>query len=75
MGELVIEELWGPKALREACLYLAKGDGGSARLTAVDAHALLREGGETRAWCVGGDTPRERWSVQGVRLDVYRMTE
>jgi cyanophycinase len=75
IGELVIEELWGPKALREACLYLARGDGGSARLTAVDARALLREGDETRAWRVEGDPPRERWSVQGVRLDVYRMTE
>jgi cyanophycinase len=81
--ELVIEGLWGPDALRDACLHLAQGGGRSRITTSIleasvltggMACALLRDEGEARAWRVQDDSSVERWSVQGIRLDIYRMT-
>jgi len=72
--ELVIEELWGPTALRSACSHLAKTTGSSALLTDVYVRALLRHEERTSAWLTEEDGAFERPSISGLRLDLYRVT-
>ena len=72
--ELVIEELWGPTALRSACSHLATSTGSSALLTDVHVQALLRHEERTSAWLTEEDGTFERPSISGLRLDLYRVT-
>ena len=74
-AELVIEELWGPKALRDACAHLAQRDGASALLTEASIQALLRQQEQTSAWLPAASGDAEGPSLSGLRLDLYRVTD
>jgi len=74
-AELVIEELWGPKALRDACAHLAQRDGASALLTEASIQALLRQQEQTSAWLLAAGGDAEGPSLSGLRLDLYHVTD
>jgi len=73
-AELVIEDLWGPTALRDACSHLAQTTGMSVLLTDVHVQALLLKEEQTSAWLPAQDAGLGRPSIRGVRVDLYRTT-
>ena len=73
-GELVIEELFGGGALKEAVQKIVGTSRGSALLREGARCALLRSGASTRAWRLAEDSAAEFTSAAGLQLDLYRMS-
>ena len=72
--ELVIEELFSAKALKEAVHQLVRTNRDSVLLTEEGRCALLRRVDSARAWCPSEDSVPELTSAAGLRLDLYRMS-